>query len=298
LNERGDKLVIIHEHETVLLNLVSPSDVQHIQSSLPGLISSNLLLIARKNQLIRMQLNDLIFTDTLVFDDDIKAFYLPNDQLICVAFRKAKTLQIADADKSLVFRKLPFEEPLKFISVSKDQRHISTITDTDDFKLYNVKDSTLWQPMLNEKSPIWMSFFKDNTFLIYTTDKIRTDQILIFDAQKSLLKSLDIHVIGVPLSFLLDETSNVLIVTYTDYSTRIIDLNTLKIKELKGKLLLNSHYFESKKLKTCVELTSTFTHRSCLSRCSGGVGGCLRGGAGKITKRKSLSESTTSPDRH
>lgn len=247
LNERGDKLVIMHEHETVLLNLARKSEVPlHIETSLPSLISGNQLLIARKNQLIRLQLNDSILTDTLTFNDAIKAFYLPNDQLICMAFSQDKALQIANLDKALIFRKLPLEQSLNVISVSKDQQHILAINQTEAFKLYNLKDSTLWQPELKEKIPVWTTFFNDNSFLIYASDKERTDQVLIFDARKSLIKSLDIDVRGIPLSFLLDETLNLLIVTYTDYSTRIIDLNTLKIKELKGKLLLNYHYFEDK----------------------------------------------------
>ena len=248
LNERGDKLVIMHEHETVLLNLARQSEVPlHIETSLPSLMSGNRLLIARKNQLIRLQLNDSILIDTLTFNDAIKAFYLPNDQLICMAFSQDKALQIANLDKALIFRKLPLEQSLNVISVSKDLQHILAITKyTEAFKLYNLKDSTLWQPELKEKIPVWTAFFNDNSFLIYASDKDRTDQVLIFDARKSLIKSLDIDVRGIPLSFLLDETLNLLIVTYTDYSTRIIDLNTLNIKELKGKLLLNYHYFEDK----------------------------------------------------
>jgi WD40 repeat protein len=247
LNERGDKLVIIHEHESVILNLELPSEEpQLILSSLPSLMSGNLLMIAFKNQLIRLQLNDSILTDTLTFNDDIKSFYLPKDQLLCMAFSQDKALQIANLDKALIFRKLPLEQSLNVISVSKDQQHILAINQTEAFKLYNLKDSTLWQPELKEKIPVWTAFFNDNSFLIYASDKERTDQVLIFDARKSLIKSLDIDVRGIPLSFLLDETLNLLIVTYTDYSTRIIDLKTLKIKELKGKLLLNYHYFEDK----------------------------------------------------
>ena len=247
LNERGDKLVIMHEHETVLLNLARRSEVPlHIETSLPSLMSGNRLLIARKNQLIRLQLNDSILTDTLTFNDAIKAFYLPNDQLLCMAFSKGKALQIANFDKTFIFRELPLEQSLNVLSVSKDQQYILAINQTEALKLFNLKDSMLWQPELKEKIPVWTAFFNDNSFLIYASDKDRTDQVLIFDARKSLIKSLDIDVRGIPLSFLLDETLNLLIVTYTDYSTRIIDLNTLNIKELNGKLLLNYHYFEDK----------------------------------------------------
>jgi WD40 repeat protein len=247
LNERGDKLVIITEKESAILNLDLPvEETKYIESSLPSLMSGNLLLIAYKNKLIRMQLDDSILSDTLIFNDDIKEVYLPNDQLICMAFIQDKALQIANLDKALVFRKLPIEKSLNVLSVSKNQQHISIINQTEEFKLYNLKDSTFWQPELKEKIPVWTSFLNDNSFLIYASDKERTDEVLIFDAYKSLIKRLDINVRGTPLSFLLDETLNFLIVTYTDYSTRIIDLNTSKIKELKGKMLLNYHYFEDK----------------------------------------------------